>query len=344
LLLCLLGLLATSCVWAASSEQEASPGKHPPSDGALQLWGYVPNFDREAAWQSAQDNADLLTGISLFQYHVSAAGTLNTYPYQVDNPPWLGSSDIALIPMITNSVVDGWDRESVASVIHDQGRRRQHIEQVVDMVMSAGHLGVELDYESLESADRDMFSQFVEELADELHARNKTLAVALHAKTSEPGDWHGAQAQDWLRLGAAADRIIVMTYDHDPSLPGPIAPLAWTRDVLRFALSQIDSAKVLQGIPLYGYDWSDDGAREPGTHEHWTAVAKKRGATVHRDEVDEHLTFEYASDGVRHRVWFTDAQTVAALSSIGREVGVAGYAVWHLGGENAEAIRALPVR
>ena len=209
------------------------------------------------------------------------------------------------------------------------------------MAVEGGHPSIEIDYESLSAAERDPFSRFIEDLAGELHDQGKQLAVAVHAKASDPGEWAGAQAQDWARIGAAADRVIVLTYDYDPARPSPIAPLSWTKDVLRHAVSRIDPTKVIQGVPLYGYDWASGASGVGRTHQELLELARQHGVQPRREWRDLHVVFDYGRGRDRHQVWLSDGATVAALLALGREVGIGGYAFWRLGGEDPAVWPAL---
>jgi spore germination protein YaaH len=298
------------------------------------VWGYIPNFDRAAAWAAAEMHRQSLTGISLFQYHLDDQGALIAYPDQGAIPAWIAAHGLPVVPVIANSFAGAWQRDAVARVLGDATLRRRHIERIVALAVEGGYPGVEIDYESLSAADREPFSRFIEELAVALHERGKHLAVAVHAKRSEPGEWAGPQAQDWRRIGAAADRIIVLAYDYDPLNPSPIAPLAWAREVLLFAVSQIPPAKVIQGIPLYGYSWSGSAAGVGGTYGELLARARAHGVQPRRDPRDRHLAFAYDADGGTHRVSLVDADTVMALRAIGRDLQLGGSALWRLGGED----------
>lgn len=299
-----------------------------------ELWGYIPYYDLAAAWSSAEANRPRLTGVALVMYYLAADGGLIAYPEAETIPAWANEQRLAIVPVIANSQQSGWDRDIVAGIIGDPERRRQHIERIIAMVEAAGYPGVEIDYESLTAADRETFSLFIEELAAALHARGKTLSVAVHAKVAEPGEWGGPQAQDWSRLGAAADRIVILAYDYDPTHPGPISPLPWTRQVLQHAVSLIAPRKVIQGLPLYGYDWAGAARGREGSFQTLQDRASQQGVTPQRDPASHHLSFEYRADGVAHEVWLVDAETLTALTQIGRENPVGGYALWRLGGED----------
>lgn len=304
-----------------------------------QVWGYVPNYDRRSAWRSARARADLLSGVSVFQYLLRPDGRLAQYRRVGRLPRWLATSGQGVTLMVTNLIDDQWDRDLVVQVIGDHQRRERHLDGLARLAERA-EWGIELDYEGLWADDREVLSDFVDALADRLHRQHKGLSLAVHAKLAEPGDWGGAQAQDWRRLGAAADRIVVMTYDHDPSRPGPIAPIPWTRAVLGFALSEIPPSKVFQGIPFYGYEWWE-GSAAYRTYRELVALGKAHRTEPRRDEADRYLVLEFAQADQQHVVWVPDGETVAALAAVGHQVGVAGYAAWRLGGEDPAVWDAL---
>ncbi len=330
-----MGWLATAGATDPPPVDESRPAAEPtPLLVPSQVWGYIPDFDRPAAWSSAQTYASALSGLSLFQYHLDADGDLIEYAALGATPEWVREQRLSVVPMVTNQIGNRWDREVVATVLADGNRRRYHVEQIVRLAVEGDYVGIELDYENLQASDREPFSQFLRELASSLHDRGKQLTVAVHAKLSEPGDWEGARAQDWSRIGELADRVVVMTYDYDPSRPGPVAPLEWTRAVLRFAKSQISPAKITQGVPLYGYDWVRNGTATDRTYRELMAIAQRQGATPRRDATDRHLTFEYVERGAQHQVWLADGDTLSAFVAIGREEGIGGFALWRLGGED----------
>jgi spore germination protein YaaH len=304
----------------------------------VQLWGYLPSYDVPAAYASAEANQALLTGITVVRYQLGDRGDVVDYPGLPALPAWLAESGLAVSALVANDVGGRWDADIVAEVLGNADWRRRHVADLIDQ--SVDYAGLEIDYEGLNLATRDHFSRFIEELAAALHARGKQLAVAVHAKEAEPGDG-GAQGQDWARLGAAADRVAVMTYDYDPSRPGPVSPISWTEHVLRFAISQIPAAKLIQGIPLYGYRWTQAASPSYVTHREFLDLARLHDLEPSRDPTDRHLVLSYTESGVRHEAWLPDAETASALARIGRGVGVAGYAVWRLGGEQASALPEL---
>lgn len=315
----------------------------PPARGTrlapAQLWGYVPTYDVAAAYASAEANRHRLSGLSVVRYHLDRDGAIVEYSDLSPLASWVREHGMRVVALIANHVDGRWSEEAVAGAIREPDRRKSHVKHVLERVED--YDGVEIDYEALSLALRERFSVFIEELAEALHRQGKQLAVALHAKTSEPGEGPGPEGQDWARIGQVVDRANVMTYDFDPSQPGPIASIGWTRDVLRLAVSLIPPSKTFQGIPLYGYHWSGDAPPGYVTYRETIDLAHRKGIEPRREGVDQHLVLEYAEGDVRHEVWLPDTETARTLAAIGREVGVAGYAVWRLGGEAPDALASL---
>jgi spore germination protein len=199
-----------------------------------------------------------------------------------------------------------------------------------------GYDGVDLDFESVPATDRDLFSSFVEELASALHGDGRLLGIAVHPKTSEPGDWSGARAEDYARLGAAADEFQVMTYAYSGpwSDPGPIAPPGWAEQVIAFTVTQVDPAKVWLGIPFYGCDWWPRGASEITWRQ-----AVRRQQSHHRRitrTASKEARFTYRDARGRHTVYFQDRVALAAKLDVltRRHPDLAGIAIWVMGGED----------
>jgi spore germination protein YaaH len=183
------------------------------------------------------------------------------------------------------------------------------------MAKADGADGVDLDYESLWGKDREAFSQFVELMAAECHQRGLQLAIAVHPKQKEPGDWDGEIAQDWARIGAAVDYFRPMCYDQNNSIAphGPIASSDWIQKTMELAVKLVPASKIEIGIPVYGYDRKDKKSI-PYTWSEFEKVEKLHGP-AHRDPASQELTFQVQYD-------------------IAKKMGLRGLAVWRLGAED----------
>ena len=324
------GVLATVSVMV--------PGMGPTAAQAAtekKISAWLPYWDQARAYQSFVDNAHLYDEVSPFWYEMASATSIVPYPNAEDLDVISGikSRGVRLIPTINND----FDPARVTTMLSSAVTRTAHVTALVTLVTFNGYDGIDVDYESLAATDRDRYTAFITELSVALHAVGKTLTVAVHPKTSEPGTWSGPQAQDYAALGRAVDKLRVMAYDYHwaTSGAGPVAPLSWVDDVARFAASQVAPEKVQLGMALYGYDWQGT-AGEGVTFDTAMARMGQYGAARQWSVTHASPWFSYTAGGKTHTVWYEDAQSVAAKLPIVDRHGLDGAVFWRLGGEDPD--------
>ena len=214
--------------------------------------------------------------------------------------------------------------------------RPAHLAEIVELVEARGYDGIDIDYEMFALETREVFSTFIDELADVLHANGRLLAVTVHAKTVDQSPFPSAAAQDWVRLAAAADIFNLMTYDYtnrnEP--PGPVASIAWAADVVGYALTTTTADKVRVGLPFYGYGWRR--GRPPATATTYEAAHRMIGQfrlSPERDALGHELVIELDVTGLpRQTIYVSDAATTAARLQALPLTG--GVSIWGVGGED----------
>lgn len=221
------------------------------------------------------------------------------------------------------------------SILSDPSKVRKQVNAIVNQCVTQGFDGVDLDWENMYARDRDLFSTFVQKLADSLHAQGKILGIAVVAKTSEPGTYRSQIAEDWSALGAAVDEFQVMTYEQHGSWskPGPIADPSWMNEVIAFARTEVPAGKIWMGVPFYGYDWGRNGATTV------TYVRAQRLIATHHPHIvrtaSMEARFTYRRKGVRHVVYFQDNRALGAKINalLNSNPQIAGIAIWSMGGD-----------
>lgn len=228
--------------------------------------------------------------------------------------------------------------------------RSRVIENMVTLAVRAGYDGVNVDFEGLAYSsdiddDRAAFTAFIRELAQALHARGLQLIVSVPAATSSSRENTWAYPFDLAALGQAADLIQLMTYDQHGSwsAPGAVAGADWVGESLRYAVSQIDPAKLLIGLPAYGYDWDLTASNtEEGSFDavdiSWNevpALLDKPYIQQGWDEISFSPFLTYTEEGHTHEVWYENADSIRKKVELMKENGLIGFSVWALGKEDA---------
>ncbi|WFR71357.1 hypothetical protein P9209_20230 [Prescottella defluvii] len=72
------------------------------------------------------------------------------------------------------------------------------------------------------------------------------------------------------------------------------------------------------------------------------SVAAAQKPVMSWDETSRSAHFGYLLDGIAHEVWFENARSVEAKADLARHHGLAGIALWRLGGEDPSIWRLGP--
>ncbi len=299
-------------------------------------FGYAYPFIDESV---LQESLPYLSGLAVFSYGFSAEGEL--VPPQLPDEPLVAAALAAgsrPILTLTPFGPDGnFNNYLVSAALNDAAARQRLLAELLATAQAKGYLGVDVDFEYILPEDRQAFSAFVQELANLLHIQGLTLSVALAPKTyaEQPGLLY--EGQDYAALGAAADYVLLMTYEwgYTYSEPMPIAPLNWVRRVLEYAVQEIPPDKITLGIPNYAYDWTlpyvrgESRARTLGVVDAMQQAIDV-GVEILFDEVAQTPYYNYVQDGQEHQVWFEDVRSLAARFQLINEFGLLGGGWWQL--------------
>jgi spore germination protein YaaH len=209
--------------------------------------------------------------------------------------------------------------------------------------------GAVLDFEPLPERLSAPFAAFAADFGRALHVKDATsrLTVTLHQAASD------AQIAE---IGASVDRIFVMAYDYHwlgSQSAGPVAPLDGPGGDVRITLQRFiegaGAAKVILGVPYFGYDWpiafTGPGAavRAPASKNGgaWSVgyaavvdfLRKHPSVKVQWDPAaaSPYVTYRDSKHDTDRQVWYEDARSIGAKYALARSAGVAGVGIWSLG-------------
>lgn len=197
--------------------------------------------------------------------------------------------------------------------------------------------GLDVDFEFLGAEGAALYAEFIAALRRQLALRGYEVLVALAPKVraDQPGTLY--EGHDYAALGAAADGVLLMTYEwgYTYGPPMAVAPIPAVRRVLDYAVTVIPREKIFMGVPTYGYDWPlpyASGVTQARSLSNPEAVelALTYGAEIQFDPAVEAPYFVYTVEGVAHEVWFEDARSIAAKLELVGEYGFRGIGYWNL--------------
>jgi len=308
------------------------------SFGNIEINAYIEHEAGEAAVGYVEEAAPYLTYISPFSYQVNEDGTLNN----INDEGIIQAArenNVAPLMIITNFRNGNFDTQLAHTILSNETIQQNLINNVISTMRNKGYFGLNIDFERISPADRQLYNNFLRRITIQLHNNNFVVSTALAPKTTDvtTGAWHGAH--DYRAHGEIVDFVILMTYEWGWSggPPMAVAPINEVRKVLNYAVSVIPRNKIMVGAPLYGYDWSlpytpgGEWARRISPDEA-VRLAANVGAEIQYDETAQSPHFNYRDEnGVEHVVWFEDARSTKAKNEMVSNMRLRGISYWVLG-------------
>lgn len=191
--------------------------------------------------------------------------------------------------MIIPAVSDLDGRRGIAQAMLSHRKNiRSAVSSLCKLAVEPGVDGIALRFHGAFPDVRDGFAAFVEELAWELHQRERCLTVVARPQVRDPevdqvprleDDPEGwlqalADSYDYRSLSAYADWFVIETagYMRCPQVvsdiatgnvqlgcrPAPATPAGWLQSVIEHSLLHVPPRRLLITLPLYGRLWRQD--------------------------------------------------------------------------------------
>lgn len=264
-----------------------------------------------------------------------------SFAYRFDSPETprdlvsLGQSKGAkVIPMIMGS------GKSVDSILTDPAKRAAFVNSTAKLFQETDADGILVDMEALSDSSEEGLTALMSQLYGKFHPQGKLVMISVMAKTSKTDQpWY--DEYNYRDLAKYADYIQIMSYDkhYSTSEPGPIAPVDWVRQVMRYAVTEIPAEKILMGIPYYGRAWRTEGSGWVSKAFGWavaTQTASQFGAAITRETTLTDPvgvpTFQYTDEeGYKRTAYFDDRLSWGVKLDLLNEFTLGGIGGWSLG-------------
>lgn len=240
------------------------------------VFGFFDEADRDYMLNTA--DYDVLSTVAYFALEAQSDGSLlktapggaNTIEWNAWTSTWMGDV-IALAHAHVAKVVltvarFGWSpatRAATIALLANAAARQRLAQEVADAVVARGADGVNLDLEPMFAGYQEQFVDLLRRLRTELDARQPGLSLTFDS-TGYGSHYPIAAAT----AAGAADAVFVMAYPFRTKFSdktGAISPMAGVRfdvtEAVDRACSKATCAKVILGLPNFGYEWPTETKR-----------------------------------------------------------------------------------
>ncbi len=296
--------------------------------------GYAyPNIDRALLRQTLP----YLTYLTIFSYGFTNEGEL----LKIDDSELIaeakryGAGVIMLVSALTEN--GSFSNELASRLINSPEVQNSFIENVIKNMKEKGYIGLDMDFEFIYPEDADAYAALISKLRERLNEEGFFLFVALAPKTSRNQTGLLYEGHNYYALGASSNVELIMTYEWGYTFGPPmaVAPINKVREVVEYAVSEINPAKIYMGMPNYGYDWTlpyVKGRSRAQSISNVEAVdrAFENKAEIMFDSLAQSPYYNYSLDGKSHEVWFEDAKSIDAKVRLAMEYNLAGLSYWNI--------------
>lgn len=306
----------------------------PSSVSDVNYHGWIPTWAMDAGIKTLEERKDKFASVSPVFYSIQNDGSLQSNKNGLERlKALINGSKIKLIPTISSFDPNGLSRN-----LNNFESYNKYLLKEIDQ---HNFDGIDLNYELIYRSDKDVFFDHIKYLSSELKKRNKLLSVTVLSKWGDNIKYGFApqtrEVQDYKEIGKYADQIRIMTYDFTSQgslMPGPIAPIEWVDQVLRYATNRVNPSKILLGIHLYGYFWSlnENGAKALDFRQATEIIKFNNSADKFYSEKYKEGALKFAGfDGKTYFGYFANPESVSARIDIAKKYGVNSVVFWRLG-------------
>ena len=260
---------------------------------------------------------------------------------------WAHGNGYKVWPMVSNAVAAKESLQITSEIMNSYENRKALIEQIVDACVTYDLDGINIDFENMKQEDKDMYSRFIIELTPRLNEMGMVVSVDV---TAPDGGETWSMCFDRNVIGDVADYIVFMAYDQNgisSTTAGTTAGYNWVKlNLVKFLQTEeIESDKLILGIPFYTRIWTEDANGEvirssTVNMEDIESVLPDNIQKTWDDETKQYYV-EYQEGNDTRKIWIEDVESLKEKVSLVNENKLAGVASWQKGMETDDVWQML---
>lgn len=242
---------------------------------------------------------------------------------------WAKANDYKVWAMFSNNSM----KETTSKILNNYTLREKMIEQIIALAIKYKVDGINVDFENMNMADKDMYSRFIIELAPRLRDYGIVTSVDV---TAPDGSENWSLCFNRNVLANEADYLVFMAYDQygiSSTTPGTTAGADWVEANIKKFLGQEDvkAEKIILGMPFYTRVWKTDSAGKVSSivvNMNKTNEKIPNNVGKKWDENTKQYYIEYELEGTKYQMWIEDAKSIRAKLDLITQYNLAGGAFW----------------
>lgn len=315
-----------------------------------EVFGYLPYW---FIGRYTQVDLRLVSTIAYFSGEIAADGSIGDthgWPKTAGDP----TASAQVVNMINAAHAAGvkvvlcftnFTGSEIDAIVNTPAYRATFIQQSMAIVKAGNGDGININFEGINSASRSALTQFMIALADSFHANlpGSQVSCAPTDFDTRAGDW------DLAALNPKLDLFFFQGYGYGwsgGSVAAPVGLLPHTAfwgslnstTLITYVLARIAPAKVVLGVPHYGYRWPTVSG-EPrsattgsGVVIYYPDALGFIGSYGRQwDQAAQNPWFRYQAGAQWYQGWYDDAESMSYKYQFVLDRNLMGIGIWALG-------------
>lgn len=277
-----------------------------------------------------------LTYLTVFSYQVTIDGELNDIN-DTEIIQAAKSYDVAPIMMLTAASESMEDEINIVhTLLSDKEIQNQFIDNLIHVLQTKGYRGVSINTPYILPTDRNLYENFITELADHLSNEGYIVIDTFSIRIFQLLNGMLFEGIEYSKLGQIADGITLISYEfgYSEGVPPGTTSLDSFRRFVEYTARLIPPMKLSIGLSVIGYVWGLPYI--PGiskgmaiSYDSVIDIAREENAEIQFDEITNTAYFNYVSTN-EYVVRFKDARCIDNFVKLVPELGLGGISIWNI--------------
>jgi len=315
-----------------------------PTGGKINMtWEHVTTKNPDTSTIDAMPGLNV---ISPTWFHLAdGEGNLTNYadPKYVS---WAHKQNLQVWALVDN----GFDPKRTSEALATYDKRMKIIKQLLSFAQMYKLQGINIDFENVNTSDKQPLIQFVREFTPLAHEQNLVVSIDVTPKSTSEF-W--SAFLDRRALAETVDYMMLMAYDeHWAASPiaGSVASLPWVEKSLTRLLEEdeVPASKLVLGMPTYTREWTEEqvnGKTKVSSRSIFMSrverTIKEQNLTPVFDPEAGQNYVEYKEGAAVKKIWIEDAVSIKSRVELAKRYDLAGVASWRRGFESPDIWDAI---
>jgi spore germination protein YaaH len=256
-----------------------------------------------------------------FRYSLNGNGTITSTEEAT-------SSAFYVMP----SVTDDNDPAGIHAFLASKEKQQRAIQLLIIDATRHHYAGYDINWPNIIVTDTDAFIIFLHELQQQLATSERVLSVTVNAPVGDSSTWGNTIGRTWPVLVNSVDYIRIMMYNNGAQRQNnePLIDLFWYQNLIRFTSEILPKEKIIIGLPIVTVE----------KNSHLTEDQAERIALQWiRDEDSTEMTATFSAQGIVHRVWREDTQSIETKKQLAHRYHVYQFSFWYVDEDNTSIFK-----